>query len=173
MERQITGGGSPGSDVAFARGKKLAKHIKESAAGDGQNQLWKYFSMSARAELEKGKPGHNDQLDLVVAEMQVLKKKVDAQSNVNISSGNLPQPYGLNTRWTFPGELEVHGMGLARIYGVPVRGVFVRSDGRTLEVLVDDEAFGSPQFSAFMAKLTEQTGWPVVSTPLSPLKEKE
>jgi len=81
-----------------------------------------------------------------------------------------PEDKGADSRWPTHKELEAHGMALAHSYGVPVSGVFVRHDG-SLEVFVNEEAFATAQLSAFMSKLTEQTGKPVVPVPVSPLKE--
>lgn len=152
--------------------KKLSKHIKESVAGDGQNQLWKYYSLSARAQLEKGKPGENETMNLVLLEMQGLKNKVEAQAeraeNAEFSPYGKTFPY-----WPTRQALENYVKSLAKAAGLPVSGVFAASDGRSMEVWVTQEAFGTQQFNTFMSKVLEHTGKGVVPVVMNPLKKSE
>src|SRR5438874_755705 len=54
--------------------KKLAAHIKDSSMTK-ENALWKYFSLRVKAEATE-QPGPTDKLDLIVAEVDALRKQV-------------------------------------------------------------------------------------------------
>jgi hypothetical protein len=58
--------------------EKLVKHIQESARGsNGQNELWKYFGLSTRAELTLGKATENDKIELLSFKVDGLLRKLE------------------------------------------------------------------------------------------------
>lgn len=60
----------------------IAEHIKHSRErSQGTNMLWRYFSMSQRAELSISKDPTNERLELVMSQIEGLSSKIDFLEN--------------------------------------------------------------------------------------------
>src|ERR1043165_4112843 len=135
--------------------KELTKHIKDSSSGGAHNELWKYFSLSARAELGAGKATKDDKLELLKIKMDALIKKFDEES----FSANFRPP--LNSE-IFRNFSTMDVLKLSNEFGIPA----VRCDREGSQIRIFLPSGGEPPpeaaVSALKQKVLTEFGVPLV-----------
>jgi hypothetical protein len=67
--------------------EKLTTHITDTLTkSSGKNALWKYFGLSATAEAPSQKGGEEDRLAFITLQLDGLRKKIEEQGQMFISS---------------------------------------------------------------------------------------
>jgi hypothetical protein len=132
--------------VVLSEVDKLAQHIKDSAAGAKNNQLWHYFSLSSRAQLEKGKVGEQDKFEYLTLQVDALSRKLDSHGGVTART--------LEMGWV--GEVLRR---IASQFDIPVIGFKVDPTG-FLDVDVSEEipsVAAKPNYIKFVQVVSRET----------------